>query len=850
MLINATQQEELRVAMVDGQYLYDLDIERTARQRKKSNIYKGKITRVEPSLEAAFVNYGEERHGFLPFKEISRSYFNSKAKDDNGRYNIKDAIKEGQEVLVQIDKEERGSKGAALTTFISLAGRYLVMMPNNPRAGGVSRRIEGDERNQVRDALRELNMVDGSGVIVRTAGVGRSSEELQWDLDYLTQVWTAIDDAAKDKPAPFLIYSDSNIIVRTLRDNYRNDIGEILIDSPAIYEEARDFVKQVMPHNLDKLKLYKEETPLFNRFQIESQIESAFGREVRLPSGGEIVMDHTEALISIDINSGRATKGSDIEETALNTNLEAADEIARQLRLRDSGGLVVIDFIDMGSNRNQRAVEERLRKALSVDRARVQIGRISRFGLLEMSRQRLRSSLGESSYGTCPRCSGQGTIRSVDSLALSILRLIEEETMKDTTGRVIAQVPVSVATFLLNEKRRAISLLEGRHKAEILLIPNATLETPHFEISRERTDEAGQNTARSYAQAGDFTRDEARIEKEENAAPIQTPVVRSVEPAARAPERSQQASAKSSGNKDNSGGLIKRLFGSIFGGEKPEEEKDNKARGNRQGNRGRGNGQRGGRRQNNRNRNRNRNRNNSNRTNNDRQQGNRDSSKQNAKAENASDSREKKTNDKPQQNRNRNRNRNNQSKQRAQNIGDGNQPRPEANGNQIKPEQASVEDGNQASDKQPSGGQSRRGRRRGSRAGNRSNQNRDAAEAQDKNQHNPAAEQATSGKSDNGNSSARETSASREVSGNVGNSSNASANTASAAEVNPSAAQSVVDKAPASTGSAATPQPAIEKAPTPEASAPAAPVSTPAAAANQKPATATPPSSMPTDSDQ
>ena len=570
MLINATQQEELRVAMVDGQYLYDLDIERTARQRKKANIYKGKITRVEPSLEAAFVNYGEERHGFLPFKEISRSYFDKDAKTE-GRPTIKDVIKEGQEVIVQIDKEERGNKGAALTTFISLAGRYLVMMPNNPRAGGVSRRIEGEERDQIRDALSQLQMPEGSGVIVRTAGVGRSAEELQWDLDYLIQVWNAIDKAANEKPAPFLVYQDSNIIIRALRDNFRKDIGEILIDSPDIYEEARDFVQQVMPHNLEKLKLYKEEIPLFNRYQIESQIESAFRREVRLPSGGEIVIDHTEAMIAIDINSGRATKGSDIEETALNTNLESADEIARQLRLRDSGGLIVIDFIDMSANRNQRAVEDRLRKALAMDKARTQVGKISRFGLLEMSRQRLRSSLGESSYHTCPRCNGQGTIRSVESLALAILRLIEEEAMKEGTGRVVAQVPVSIATFLLNEKRRAIALLEGRHNTEILLVPNVTLETPRYEITREREDESAVNTVRSYAQASDFSDVDETLTSEEEVIAVAKPAVRSVKPAAPAPERAPQQPAVSS-EKQESPGLIKRLFSGIFGEEKKEEE--------------------------------------------------------------------------------------------------------------------------------------------------------------------------------------------------------------------------------------------------------------------------------------
>ena len=603
MLINATQQEELRVAMVDGQYLYDLDIERTARQRKKANIYKGKITRIEPSLEAAFVNYGEERHGFLPFKEISRSYFDKDAKVE-GRPSIKDVMKEGQEVIVQIDKEERGNKGAALTTFISLAGRYLVMMPNNPRAGGVSRRIEGDERNQVREALSQLNMPEGSGVIVRTAGVGRSAEELQWDLDYLIQVWTAIDKAASAKSAPFLIYQDSNIIIRALRDNFRKDIGEILIDSPDIYEEARDFVQQVMPHNLDKLKLYKEEIPLFNRYQIESQIESAFRREVRLPSGGEIVLDHTEAMIAIDINSGRATKGSDIEDTALNTNLEAADEIARQLRLRDSGGLVVIDFIDMNANRNQRAVEERLRKALAMDKARTQVGKISRFGLLEMSRQRLRSSLGESSYHTCPRCNGQGTIRSVESLALSILRLIEEEAMKEGTGRVVAQVPVSIATFLLNEKRRAIALLEGRHSTEIMLVPNITLETPRYEITREREDEISQSSTRSYAQASDFTDIAEPLRSEEEISAVAKPAVKSVKPSEPAPERVQQPPPPPR-EREESPGLIKRLFGSIFGEEKKEEEQpvSSKKQGSTRGrSRNRGQANRGQNRSRNRNR--------------------------------------------------------------------------------------------------------------------------------------------------------------------------------------------------------------------------------------------------------
>ena len=460
ILINATQAEELRVAMVNGQRLYDLDIEVPSREQKKSNIYKGKITRIEPSLEAAFVNYGAERHGFLPFKEISKQYFSDNAKDDNGKVSIKDAIKVDQEIIVQIEKEERGNKGAALTSFISLAGRFLVAMPQNPRAGGVSRRIEGEDRDQLKKVLSELNMPEGMGVIVRTAGVGRSTEEMQWDLDYLNQVWTAIEQAATKDKAPFLIYQESDIVVRALRDHYKVDVGEILIDSPQAYQQAHDFMSMVMPNSLNKLKQFDDKLPLFNRFQIENQIESAFSREVTLPSGGAIVIDHTEALTSIDINSARATKGSDIEETAKNTNLEAADEIARQLRIRDLGGLIVIDFIDMMQNRNQREVETRLRNAVYDDRARVQIGRISRFGLLEMSRQRLRPSLGESSQIVCPRCSGQGTIRDVESLSLAVLRLLEEESLKDSTGKILAKIPVECATYLLNEKRDKVEGIE------------------------------------------------------------------------------------------------------------------------------------------------------------------------------------------------------------------------------------------------------------------------------------------------------------------------------------------------------------------------------------------------------
>jgi ribonuclease E len=494
ILINATQAEELRVAMVDGQKLYDLDIEVPSREQKKSNIYKGKITRVEPSLEAAFVNYGAERHGFLPFKEIARSYFADDAeKGEGGRINVKDAIKEGQELIVQVEKEERGTKGAALTTFVSLAGRFLVLMPNNPRAGGVSRRIEGDDRNEVREAMANLNIPKGMGVIVRTAGVGRAVEELQWDLDYLLQVWDSITKAAETRAAPFLIYQESDIIIRALRDYYRPGIGEILIDDPATFQRAQEFMQQVMPKAVRKLKLYEDKLPLFNRFQIESQIETAFEREVRLPSGGSIVVDHTEALLSIDVNSSRATKGADIEETALMTNLEAAEEIARQLRIRDLGGLIVIDFIDMAAQRNQREVENRLREALKIDRARVQVGRISRFGLLEMSRQRLRPSLGEAHQIVCPRCDGHGNIRDIKSLGLAVLRLLEEEAMKENTQRVVAKLPVEVATYLLNEKRPWISGIEQRHNVHAVIVPDINLETPHFTVERIRVSEATQH---------------------------------------------------------------------------------------------------------------------------------------------------------------------------------------------------------------------------------------------------------------------------------------------------------------------------------------------------------------------
>src|SRR5690349_8237441 len=496
MLINATQAEELRVAIVDGQALYDIDIEQPAKEQKKSNIYKGRITRLEPSLEAAFVEYGGERHGFLPLKEISRDYFQSGVNPDKA--GLKEILREGQEVVVQVDKEERGTKGAALTTFISLAGRYMVLMPNSPTAGGVSRRIEGDDRAALKEAMDALSIPDDMGVIIRTAGVGRDAAEVQWDLDYLLQVWKAITDAALGKRGTFLIYQESRLIIRALRDYLRADVGEILVDTDAMYEQAKEFMGSVMPQNLRKLKMYRDDIPLFNRFQIESQIENAYERQIRLPSGGSIVVDQTEALTAIDVNSSRATKGSDIEETAFNTNLEAAEEVARQMRLRDLGGLVVIDFIDMGSGKHQRAVEDRLQQALRQDRARVQIGKISRFGLLEMSRQRLRPSLGESSQIVCPRCEGHGRIRSVESLSLSALRLVEEHAMKESTGQVLVQAPPSVANFLLNEKRRQLSEIEARHDVNVIVVADENLETPHLEIQRLRGADIGEETRPSY----------------------------------------------------------------------------------------------------------------------------------------------------------------------------------------------------------------------------------------------------------------------------------------------------------------------------------------------------------------
>ncbi|WP_282666672.1 ribonuclease E [Pseudomonas aeruginosa] len=568
MLINATQPEELRVALVDGQRLFDLDIESGAREQKKANIYKGRITRVEPSLEAAFVDFGAERHGFLPLKEISREYFK---KSPEGRINIKEVLSEGQEVIVQVEKEERGNKGAALTTFISLAGRYLVLMPNNPRAGGISRRIEGEERNELREALNGLNAPADMGLIVRTAGLGRSTEELQWDLDYLLQLWSAIKEASGERGAPFLIYQESNVIIRAIRDYLRQDIGEVLIDSIDAQEEALNFIRQVMPQYASKVKLYQDSVPLFNRFQIESQIETAFQREVKLPSGGSIVIDPTEALVSIDINSARATKGGDIEETALQTNLEAAEEIARQLRLRDIGGLIVIDFIDMTPAKNQRAVEERVREALEADRARVQVGRISRFGLLEMSRQRLRPSLGETSGIVCPRCNGQGIIRDVESLSLAILRLIEEEALKDRTAEVRARVPFQVAAFLLNEKRNAITKIELRTRARIFILPDDHLETPHFEVQRLRDDSPELVAGQTSYEMATVEHEEAQPVSSTRTLVRQEAAVKTVAPQQPAPQHTEAPvePAKPMPEPSLFQGLVKSLVGLFAGKDKP-----------------------------------------------------------------------------------------------------------------------------------------------------------------------------------------------------------------------------------------------------------------------------------------
>ncbi len=575
MLINANQPEELRVALVDGQRLYDLDLENRTREQRKANIYKGKITRVEPSLEAAFVDYGVERHGFLPLKEISREYFSKKPNEIDGRIKIQDVVREGLEVVIQVEKEERGNKGAALTTFISLAGRYLVLMPNNPRAGGISRRIEGEERNELREAIRSLKTPNGMGVIVRTAGIGRSSEELQWDLDYLNQLWTTIQDESNKAKAPHFLFQESNVIIRAIRDYLRQDVGEVIIDNREAYDLASAFIQQVMPNFQNRVKFYEDDIPLFNRYQIENQIETAFEREVKLPSGGSIVIDVTEALISIDINSARATRGGDIEETALRTNLEAADEVARQLRLRDMGGLVVIDFIDMNANRNQREVENRMRDALEIDRARVQVGRISRFGLLEMSRQRLRPSLGETTSKVCPRCVGQGTIRGTRSLALSILRLVEEEAQKEYSSEIRTISPVSVATFLLNEKRKEISEIETRHNIKVVVIPNESLETPHFEVQRIR-EQDDVNTEYSYKLSDTVSVELVTQEKDvvKPVPPAQQPAVKTIAPTQPAPTPSAKAKAKKkSNNKNKKPGLLRRILNSLFGKEQQPQQK-------------------------------------------------------------------------------------------------------------------------------------------------------------------------------------------------------------------------------------------------------------------------------------
>lgn len=609
MLINATQQEEMRVALVDGQKLYDLDIESPGHEQKKANIYKGTITRVEPSLEAAFVDYGAERHGFLPLKEIAKTYFPKNYRYD-GRPSIKDVISEGTEVIVQIDKEERGQKGAALTTFISLAGSYLVLMPNNPRAGGISRRIEGDERTELKAALSELDLPNNMGLIVRTAGVGKSPEELKWDLSVLVHHWEAIVEASESKPAPFLIHQESNVIVRAIRDYLRRDVGEILIDDKNIYNKALQHIRLVRPDFVNRVKQYTGDVPLFSHYQIETQIESAFQREVRLPSGGSIVIDPTEALTSIDINSARATKGGDIEETAYNTNLEAADEVARQLRLRDLGGLVVIDFIDMSPVKHQREVENRMKDAVRSDRARIQLGKISRFGLLEMSRQRLRPSLGESAHNVCPRCDGHGTIRGIESLALSVLRIMEEECIKDNTGQIEAQLPVLVATYLLNEKRSSIQELEARHKVNLVIIPNPNLETPKFQIIRRKSAEV----------VTDLSYNVELLEEQENAADTpaakearrEEPVLQGMAAPAQAPQPAKASDSASNADKPGLFSKLSTWISSIFSPpepEKPVQKKPQQRRKNQNRRRGARNENRNDARNDNRNDNRNRNRN-------------------------------------------------------------------------------------------------------------------------------------------------------------------------------------------------------------------------------------------------
>jgi ribonuclease E len=577
MLFNATHSEELRVAIVDGQRLIDLDIESASFQQKKGNIYKGVVTRVEPSLEACFVDYGSVRQGFLPMKEISRRFFTGDKKTAPiSQTRIQDVIKEGHELVIQVEKEERGNKGAALTTFISLAGRYLVLMPNNPKGGGISRRIEGEKRAELRKIMNELDVPTEHALIARTAGIGKSQEAMQWDLDYLTQLWQAIDKASSDRPAPFLIYQESNLVVRAMRDYLRSDISEILIDNAEVHDRAKRFMEQVMPQNLVRLKLYEDSVPLFSRFQIEHQIESAFSRSVQMPSGGSLVIDHTEALVSIDVNSARATKGSDIEETALQTNLEAADEVARQLRMRDLGGLIVIDFIDMTSNKNQRNVENRLNDALESDRARIQTGRISRFGLLEMSRQRIRPSLGESNYGVCPRCEGTGQIRGIQSSSLSILRIIQEEALKENTEVVHAYLPIESATFLLNEKRHEITGIENRLGTRIQIIPTISLDTPHYKIERMRSedlDESGDKP--SYKLHVEEVTDELPSPGSHPQPAAEKPVVGTTfhstsAPASAAASTSPAAVPASTEERGWFTGLIKKLFNSVP--EQPQAE--------------------------------------------------------------------------------------------------------------------------------------------------------------------------------------------------------------------------------------------------------------------------------------
>lgn len=598
MLFNATHAEELRVAIVDGQKLIDLDIETAGREQRKSNIYKGIITRIEPSLEACFVNYGEERHGFLPFKEISKIYF--KPGVDVSKARIQDALSEGQELLVQIEKEERGNKGAALTTFVSLAGRYLVLMPNNPRGGGVSRRIEGEDRQELRETMDKLEYPGGMSIIARTAGIGRSTEELQWDLNYLLQLWRAIFDASTSAPGAFLIYQESSLVIRAIRDYLQPDIGEILIDTDDIYEQARQFMAHVMPDSVHRVKRYSDDVPLFSRFQIEHQIETAYSRTVPLPSGGAIVIDHTEALVAVDVNSARATRGSDIEDTACRTNLEAAEEVARQLRLRDLGGLIVIDFIDMESNKNQRDVEQRLKDALHHDRARVQMGKISRFGLMELSRQRLRPALNEASHTTCPRCTGTGVIRDTESSALHVLRIMQEEAMKENTAALHAQVPVDVATFLLNEKRSEIHQIEARLKVNIILIPNKHIETPHYSLERLRhDDERLESTHASYTMVGAPAEESIYKKREEQAAkPRQEAVVKSVTQGQPAPIVSPSSATKPA----SQGGFFARLLNLLGVGsdnKQPEPAKAERDSSHRRGRHGR-NGRNGGRDQQNR----------------------------------------------------------------------------------------------------------------------------------------------------------------------------------------------------------------------------------------------------------